>query len=131
MTNKVFDASALLALLNDEPGAPVVDRLLRDGSGECVVSAANFAETISKLIDRSVPEAVALQAWRELQLRVVPVGEAEATAAALLRKSTRALGLSLGDRCCLALAQSLPDACVVTADRAWKALKGFRFEFIR
>ena len=131
MTSLVFDASALLALLNDEPGAAVVDRLLRGGSGACVVSAANFAETVTKLIDRGVPENAALQAWRELQLQVVPVGESEAAAAALLRKSTRALGLSLGDRCCLALAQSLADARVVTADRAWKALKGFRFEFIR
>lgn len=131
MTTVVFDASALLALLNDEPGADVVERLLHSGSGECVASAANFSEVLAKLIDRGVAEAAALQAWRELQVRVVPVGEAEAAAAALLRKSTRALGLSLGDRCCLALAQGLTDARIVTADRAWKALKGFRFEFIR
>ena len=40
-------------------------------------------------------------------------------------------GLSLADRCCLALAQQLDDASIVTADRAWKSLKGFKFTFIR
>lgn len=131
MTRLVFDASALLALLNDEPGATVVERLLRASPDAGVVSAANFAETVTKLIDRGVPESAALQAFRELHLQVMPVNESAAAAAALLRKTTRALGLSLGDRCCLALAQSLADARVVTADRAWKALKGYRFEFIR
>jgi ribonuclease VapC len=131
VTTRVFDASALLALLGNEPGAAVVERLLHDSGPEALASAANMAEVITNLVDRGVTEADALQTWREFRLRVVPLGEAEATHAALLRKSTRALGLSLGDRCCLALAQATPGARVVTADRPWKALKGFRFDFIR
>ena len=48
-------------------------------------------------------------------------GEAEALEAGWLRTVTRAAGLSLGDRACLALArrEALP---VVTADRAWQQL---------
>jgi ribonuclease VapC len=48
-----------------------------------------------------------------------------------LRPATRTLGLSLGDRGCLALAQAQRGAQVVTADRLWKELKGFRFALIR
>ena len=56
--------------------------------------------------------------------------EALAIASGKLRASTRTLGLSLGDRCCLALALE-HGAEVVTADRPWKVLKGYRFQFIR
>jgi PIN domain nuclease of toxin-antitoxin system len=131
VTTWVFDASALLALLGDEPGAANVVRLMEESKGEAVASTANMAEVISKLIDRGVAEPDALQAWQSLDLRAMPLGETDAAAAAALRQTTRSLGLSLGDRCCLALAQALPEARVVTADRPWKALKGFHFEFIR
>jgi ribonuclease VapC len=47
-----------------------------------------------------------------------------------LRASTRTFGLSLGDRCCLALAQ-VRGAAVVTADQSWKKLKGFDIKLIR
>jgi PIN domain nuclease of toxin-antitoxin system len=47
------------------------------------------------------------------------------------RFATRALGLSLGDRCCLALAQEHRGAQVVTADRLWKDLKNFKITLIR
>lgn len=131
MTVRVFDASAILALLGNEAGADKVARLLDDSGDAALVSAANMAEVLSKLIDRGVTEADAVLIWRELRLRGVPLYEEQAIAAAALRKGTRRLGLSLGDRCCLALAQLRPNAQVVTADRTWKALGGFRFDFIR
>jgi len=56
---------------------------------------------------------------------------AQARASGRLRPVTRALGLSLGDRCCLALAQEHRGAQVVTADRLWKDLKGFKIVLIR
>ena len=124
----VFDASAILAVLNDEPGAPVVLALLDEGDG--VISAANYAEVIAELIDRSVTEADATEAWNHLPLTVLPLTPAVALAAGLLRKDTRALGLSLGDRCCLALGR-VNDATVITADRAWTSLPGFRISLIR
>ena len=126
---RVFDASALLAVLGQEPGADVVSEQLdaRDG----VVASVNYAEVLTKLIDHGLDVPTAQLAWRSLGVAVHPVDERLAAAAALLRPATRALGLSLGDRCCLALARELGNAMVVTADRPWKALKGFRFTFIR
>jgi ribonuclease VapC len=125
---KVFDASALLAVLGQERGAEVASQHLEARDG--VVSSVNYAEVLTKLMDRGLDETTAQQAWLSLGLTVHAVDERLAAAAALLRPATKALGLSLGDRCCLALAQSLK-AEVVTADRPWKALKGFRFIFIR
>jgi len=60
MTETVMDASAVLASLNGEPGAEVVDAALA-GS---MVSAVNFAEVVSKLIVRGMPEVEAAEAVR-------------------------------------------------------------------
>jgi ribonuclease VapC len=64
-------------------------------------------------------------------LVIFPLDEAQAREAARLRPSTRAAGLSLGDRACLALAASLK-LPVLTADRAWAGLQvGVVVELIR
>lgn len=125
---KVFDSSALLALIFDEPGAAKVEALLAEG--DSVISAANLAEVLAKLVDQGMGQAEIEGIRESLPIRVDPLSAAHASVAGHLRRSTRTLGLSLGDRCCLALAQAL-DASVITADRAWKSLKGFRFQFIR
>jgi hypothetical protein len=54
---------------------------------------------------------------------VAPFDAATSLRSASLRPATRLLGLSLGDRCCLALAQER-GATVITADRAWAGLGG-------
>jgi len=126
---RVFDASALLAVLGQENGADIATEQLEHQDG--VVTSVNYAEVLTKLIDRGLDEATAQLTWRSLGLTVHPVDERLAAAAAVLRPTTKPLGLSLGDRCCLALAQQLGNVTVVTADRPWKALKGFRFIFIR
>jgi ribonuclease VapC len=112
-TSVVFDASAVLVLLFAEPGAEVAGRYLRDG----IISAANLAEVLAKLADYGLPLPEAIRA-----VAVVPLTEAQAQRSAELRPVTRALGLSLGDRACLALAadRGLP---ALTADRAWAELK--------
>jgi PIN domain nuclease of toxin-antitoxin system len=119
----VLDASALLAYLRDEPGAARVQAAI---AGGVLVSAVNWAETLSKLADYGqAPDATAeaLQAGGVYQqlVEVVPFDEPLARETARLRRVTRARGLSLGDRACLALGRlrSLP---VLTADRAWSAL---------
>lgn len=119
----ILDASALLAYLTDEPGAGRVRTALARGA---LISAVNWAETLSTLADHGqAPDAAAqaLQArgvYRQL-VEVVPFDEPLARAVARLRRSTRHAGLSLGDRACLALGLSrgLP---VLTADRAWNRL---------
>lgn len=126
---KVLDASAVLVLLNGEAGASAALREIEDGP--CVISAVNYAEVLSKMVEWGVgiDDVVALR--NSLRLSVVDATADLALSAALLRDATRKLGLSLADRFCLALAQSLDSAVVVTADRAWKAVKGFRFAFVR
>lgn len=93
----VLDASALLALLNGEPGQEVV----LDHLAGAVIGAVNLAEVVGKLVDAGVPKRDARDAISEIGLTVVDLDQALAFTAGALRASTRRLGLSLGDRACL------------------------------
>ncbi|AMW30678.1 type II toxin-antitoxin system VapC family toxin [Arthrospira platensis] len=116
----LLDASALLAYLQDEPGADdVVDALLK----KAAISAVNWAETLSKLAERGQdPDVVTTQLTEqgllERALIIYPIDGELARDIAKLRIPTRALGLSLGDRACLALALKL-NLPALTTDRAW------------
>jgi PIN domain nuclease of toxin-antitoxin system len=86
---------------------------------------------VAKLIDDDVPEAEIRRAIGRLQLDVHGFDAEHAYIAGLLRRSTRAFGLSFGDRACLALARSL-GAPALTADRSWSRLDlGIAIEVIR
>jgi PIN domain nuclease of toxin-antitoxin system len=112
----VLDASAVLACLHREPGGEAVENALL--AGDCLVSAANHAEIIARALDRGVaPEAITA-ILAQLGYQVADVTAADGQAAGLLRGATRSLGLSLGDRLCLALAQRT-GARTLTADRPW------------
>jgi len=113
----VLDSSAVLAAINGETGAERVEDALPGGA----ISAANFSEVLSKLVDKGHDDGEAVAALDALPLTVLPVDAAQARRAGLLRRQTRRLGLSLGDRVCLALAVELR-LPVVTADRAWAQL---------
>lgn len=113
----VLDASALLAFLQDEPGADVVAQHL----SEAVISAVNLSEVATKLLERGVDPDDLHAALAGLSLDVRPFDEQAAFAAAKLRAPTRAAGLSFGDRACLALGQQL-GALTLSADRAWGGL---------
>jgi PIN domain nuclease of toxin-antitoxin system len=119
MTDAVLDASAVLALLHNETGASTVAALLSGAA----VSAVNVAEIGARLVDRGMPPPLAGEAIRALGLEVVPFDAELAQASTALRQGTRPLGLSLGDRACLALAQQR-GVPAVTADRAWQRLGG-------
>lgn len=114
----VLDASAVIAFLRGEPGAAVV-RLALDA--QPLISAVNLAEVLSKLVDKGAPQALAQQAVATLNLSVRAFDADAAHQVAWLRDASRRLGLSLGDRACLALAASVR-APVFTADRPWLAL---------
>jgi ribonuclease VapC len=128
VTSWVLDASALLALLHQEPGAARVTQAVKDGAA---ISAVNLSEVIGKLSEASMPEAAIRAALDALGLDVVAFTTDAAYQAGLLRPLTRQAGLSLGDRTCLALGQwlGLP---VLTADRSWASLPlGVTVEVIR
>ena len=118
MSAYVLDASAVLALLNREPGHEQVAGLL----GNAAASAINLSEVASKLSDKGLDPSSIRPDLLALGLSVVPFDEALAFDAAALRSSTRHAGLSLGDRSCLATAAAL-GATAVTADREWGRLK--------
>jgi len=124
----VYDASALLAVIFSEPGSEAVIELMSEAGGE--ISAANLAEVGSKMAERGLSAGQVRRELAAFSLAVASVDETQALLVAGLRVSTKPLGLSLGDRCCLALAQTRR-ATVVTADRSWKKLKGFDVKLIR
>ncbi|MCK6507904.1 type II toxin-antitoxin system VapC family toxin [Myxococcota bacterium] len=113
----VLDASAVLVLVQGETGADRVAACIPGG----LISAVNLAEVVGKLADAGMPREQVELALTSLGLRVVPLSEAAAYEVGMMRPATRAKGLSLGDRACLALGLEarLP---VLTADRAWVEL---------
>ncbi len=124
---RVLDASALLVLLNAEPGVEVVSQALPLG----VMSAVNLSEVIAKLAEAGMPEAVARQAIGGLAVEVVSFDDEQAYMAGMLRPLTMHLGLSLGDRACLALARLL-NSPALTTDRLWAQLDlGIEVEILR
>ena len=116
----VYDASALLAVVFSEPGAETVIEQLGEPGGE--ISAANLAEVGSKMAERGLSTTQVQRELASFALDVVSLDEPQALLVAGLRVPTMALGLSLGDRCCLALAQTR-GATILTADRGWKKLR--------
>ncbi|HEV8679555.1 MAG TPA: type II toxin-antitoxin system VapC family toxin [Stellaceae bacterium] len=113
----VADASAVLAALKNEPFNTFDPERIVEAS----ISSVNLCEVLTKLIDDGLTARQADAAVATLELRIYAFAAQEAAAAAQLRPSTRASGLSLGDRACLALARTL-DCTVVTADCAWAGL---------
>ena len=119
MNSAVLDASALLALLNQEEGSEQVAEFVALGAA---ISAVNLSEVVAKLSSAGMPEPLVRETIDHLGLETVPFDLELAHRTALLAGPTRALGLSLADRACLALAAQagLP---AVTADRAWRHLE--------
>ena len=117
MASVVLDASALLAHIRDEPGSSPVADLAPDA----LMSTVNLAEVFSKLMERGLSADQADAIVYRYGFEVVPFDEVLARRTGALRPATKTLGLSLGDRACLALAlrEALP---VVTTDRNWTKL---------
>jgi PIN domain nuclease of toxin-antitoxin system len=131
MTAWVLDTSALLAYFWNEPGNERVADVLE--SGDHVISAVNLSELVSKFVDHGIPDEEIPRLIAGLELSVHAHDAALARDTGTLRRKTRHLGLSLGDRACLALAQQL-DAVAITTDRPWLGLDpalGIQVECIR
>ncbi|MBI5442592.1 MAG: type II toxin-antitoxin system VapC family toxin [Deltaproteobacteria bacterium] len=113
----ILDASAVLAVLQQEAGAEVVEACMAR-AGICAV---NLSEVAGKLIDIGMPEPEAQDVVEALGLTVIPFDSVLAWQAALLRPTVRRFGLSLGDRACLATGIAL-NRPVVGADKVWSEL---------
>jgi len=111
----VLDASAVLALMDAEPGQEAVAAVLPGA----LVSAVNLAEVVSKLAERGMPAAQAHADAMALGIDVVAFDGDLALDVGALRPLTRAAVLSLGDRCCLALARFY-HAAVLTTEACWE-----------
>lgn len=110
----VLDASALLAFLQSETGATVVEERLQEAGARC--GAANWSEVAQKVRAAGRDWGLARALLLSYGLQVEPVTVEDAEMAALRWKSGE--GLSLADRLCLALADRL-GSTAWTADTGW------------
>ena len=110
----VLDASALLAFLKGEAGGTMVKRQLAGA----YMSSVNLAEMASTFVHAGMPPDEVEAGLCDLPLTIVPLDAELAYRASALRAVTADKGLSLGDRCCLALAHHL-EMTALTCDRAW------------
>ena len=117
MAEAVLDASAVLALLQGEPGGEAVRSVLANS----VISTVNLSEVIAKLVENGIDGVMAVSLTDAQPFRPMDHTLNLARITGTLRAETRAAGLSLGDRACLALALAM-ELPVYTADRAWLGL---------
>ncbi len=119
MSRIVLDASAILAIINQEPGH---EKLTPDALSEAVCCTVNLAEVQAKLVSRGWSPR---EAWEDA---TSPIQEAIAFTMEHAQRTGdlvlqgKCLGLSLGDRACLAVAATL-ECPVYTTDKVWKELK--------
>ena len=111
----VLDASAVRALVQDEPGADVVQEALAGA----LLSTVNLAEVVGKLVDADVDPRPLRPLLTAAGVVLTPLTPDDAELAGALRSVPGGQTLSLGDRCCLALALRSDPAVALTADRAW------------
>ena len=127
MASAVLDSSAVLAVLNGEPGADKIAEVLTDA----LLSTVNYAEVVAKLVERGTSLVEAKTALQSIALTTVDFDIALAQRTGELRSETRKRGLSLGDRACLSLAER-EGVAAITADRSWiGAIPGVEIRLFR
>jgi ribonuclease VapC len=117
VTGAVFDASAVVALLRNEPGAELIAPMCNNG----MLPTVNLQEAIKILRAGGFSQTAVAHMIDTLGLEIVPHSAEDAYQAAELVSLTRQHGSGLGDRTCMALAisRNLP---ALTTDRAWAQL---------
>lgn len=114
----VLDASALIAVFNDEPGSLIIENIL----SHSVMSTVNVTEVMAYLyLKLSAPLEETQAMIEKLVDHIVPFDLKLAKETAKLKKEAKFLGLSLGDCACLALSKAL-HLPVYTADKIWTKL---------
>lgn len=115
----MLDSSAIIALILGEAGAEIVAKDLDDA----MVSMVNIAEVYA-IVSRKIQNTRAVDAFFALKgVKPVPLSFEQAKSAGLYESIGKIFGLSLGDRCCLALAAE-KNAVALTADTAWAKIGG-------
>lgn len=128
MRRYILDASAILAFMSNEPGADKVRAVIQ--AAQAGVAAVNISEVAAKLVSRGMSSSDAEFQCRAMGLDFLETDEVIAFDAAALVPFTQPLGLSLGDRICLATAAR--EGCTaMTADKAWANVPGVDVEVIR
>ncbi|MEM7132101.1 MAG: type II toxin-antitoxin system VapC family toxin [Chloroflexota bacterium] len=127
MIDFILDASAVLALLNDETGSDAVTPLIPAS----VICSVNLSEVIAKLLEKGVSEADVTTIISVIGIgNIVDFDRQLSWEAGRLRPMTKQAGLSFGDRACLAVACSRK-FIAVTADRSWETLSLCQVKTIR
>ncbi len=127
MSEIVVDASAILALLNQETGSEEVLQFI----GKAAISTVNLSEIIAKLAEGGIPEEDIQQILSYFHLEVIQFDEEQALIAGMLRPASKPIGLSFGDRACLALGIVLKKP-LITTDRLWSNLNvGIEIRVVR
>ena len=116
MARSVLDASALLAYLRREPGW---EQVLAAFSGTTTMTSVNFGEVAGWMVRKGADEAAVRGLRNGLVFPLTPVDDDLCIRAALLEPLTRAKGLGIGDRLCLALA-ARSDSVALTANATWQ-----------
>jgi PIN domain nuclease of toxin-antitoxin system len=116
----VLDASAVLAMILEEPGGERVDALLDavefGSDAQVFISSVNWCEILTRMQRENLAISGERLSAVLAGVELVPFVKAEAELAAAFSHVSRAL--SLGDRACLALAKS-KQAIAWTTERLW------------
>ena len=116
----IFDASVIIALITNEPGAEEISNYL---SYNIIMSTVNIGEVYkyvySNYYNDEVQTANFLDLINSLEIQAQDFTLERALISGQIFPKTKQYGLSFGDRACLALAitDQLP---VLTCDREWK-----------
>lgn len=118
MTEIVFDSSAVLAMLLEEPGSDMV----ADYLGRATISAVNLQEVAKELLREGTPARDVRAILDDIAVDVSAHDAEAAHLAAELFNQTKRYGSGLGDRSCMALGLQLA-LPILTADREWKKVQ--------
>lgn len=124
----LFDASALLTMIQEERGIELLEEMV----SIAVMSSVNLSEVVSVLARSGMPRDAISETINSSITEIIPFSQAEAELAGNLINDTKKLGLSLGDRACIATAL-LYGLELYTTDQAWEKLnlQGLKLKLVR